>query len=239
MSPTDTDVPPRAIPSLLSLAVAYSLLVIASVAALAFLRHDTALRGMAALNPFGPPESSRLLFATNPDAIRASAFLCFASALPLGIYTAIIVSRLQRLGARDAESYIAFAGGLSASAGLAAAGLLLWVLSVPEVAGSVAVARALHFLIFLTGGPAFAAGMGLLAAGVSRSNQFAHILPKWVVWLGHLIAATGALSTLGMLSVPMTVAIPLTRFGGIVWLIVVGARLRRDRPGAGIVSRER
>lgn len=51
---------------LVALAVAYVLLAMACVAALAFLRHDTALSGMAALNPFGPPEASREFFAANP-----------------------------------------------------------------------------------------------------------------------------------------------------------------------------
>ena len=209
--------------SLLSLAVTYAGLAIASVAALAFLGQDVALSGLSVLNPFGPPEISRRFFAANPEAIRASGFLCFASAIPLGVYTATLVSLLQQLGERDAKSYVTLAGGLAAAGCLAAAGLLLWVLSVPEAAASLPVARALHFLVFLAGGPAFAAGMGLLAASASRSGPFAHVLPRWVVWLGLSIGGTGALSTLGLLSVAMTVAIPVTRVGGFVWLIAVGA----------------
>jgi len=68
---------------------------------------------------------------------------------------------------------------------------------------------------------------GLLAAGVSASSHFARLLPKWVVRLGLVIAATGALSALGLLSLPMTVAIPVTRVGGFVWLIAVGALMPR------------
>jgi len=214
-------------PSLVSLAAAYTLLVVASVAALAFLRHDATLSGMAALNPFGPPEISRHFFSTNPEAVRFSALLDFASAIAFAIYTATTVARLQFLGVRHAGVQTAFAGGLAASGGLSAAGLFLWVLSVPEAVASVPVARALHFLIFLCGGPAFALGMGLLAAGVSASSHFARLLPKWVVRLGLVIAATGALSALGLLSLPMTVAIPVTRVGGFVWLIAVGALMPR------------
>jgi len=147
-------------PSLVSLAAAYTLLVVASVAALAFLRHDATLSGMAALNPFGPPEISRHFFSTNPEAVRFSALLDFASAIAFAIYTATTVARLQFLGVRHAGVQTAFAGGLAASGGLSAAGLFLWVLSVPEAVASVPVARALHFLIFLCGGPAFALGMG-------------------------------------------------------------------------------
>jgi len=232
MAPTDSNARPYVTPSLLSLGVAYVLLVTASVAALVFFRHDMALIAPSALNPFGPSEPSRLFFVANPEGIRASAFLGFASAISLTIYTATIIGLMECLGPRDAKSYVAFAGGLAASGGLAAAGLFLRVLSVPEAAASVPVARVLHFLVFLTGGPAFAAGMGLLAAGVSCSH-FANVLPKWLVWLGLSIGATGVLSTFGLLSVPMTVAIPVTRVAGFVWLIAVGALApKRERAAA-------
>jgi hypothetical protein len=117
---------------------------------------------------------------------------------------------------------------LAASGGLAAAGIFLWVLSVPEVAASSPVVRALHFLVFLSGGPAFAIGMGLLAGGVSVSSHFTGVLPKWVVRLGLLVAVTGALSTFGLISLFMTVAIPITRVGGLGWLIAAGTSV--DRP---------
>jgi hypothetical protein len=212
-------------PSLLTLALAYTLLELASVAALALLRRDGS--PMSVLNPFGPPEQSRLFFAANPGAIRAGGFLCFASAVPLGAYAATLVSRLHSSGARDAGSYVAFAGGMAASAGLAAAGVFLWLLSVPEASASVPVARVLHFLVFLCGGPAFAVGMGLLAAGASSSVQFATHVPRWLAWLGLTLGVTGALSTLGLLSVLLTVPIPITRLAGFVWLIAVAAKLSR------------
>lgn len=215
----------RGTPSLVVLGAVYTLLVIASVAALTVFRRDTTLRDAAALNPFGSPELSRQFFAADLVATRVSAFLGFASAIPLAIYSATLVARLQFLGVRHAGVYIAFAGGIAASGGLAAAGLFLWLLSVPDVAASISVTRALHFLVFLCGGPGFAVGMGLLAGGVSISSRLNRLLPRWVVWLGLLIAATGALSSLGLVSLPMTIAIPITRVGGFVWVIAVGALL--------------
>ncbi len=217
----------RGTSSLLSLGAAHALLLVASVAALTLLRHGTSLRDIAALNPFGEPEIARQFFSLDPEATRVSGFLCFASAIPLAIYTATTVARLQFLGVRHAGVYAAFAGGIAASGGLAVAGLFLWMLSVPEAAASMPVARALHFLVFLFGGPAFAVGLGLLAGGVSVSSHFARLLPQWVVWFGFLIATTGALSALGLLSVPMTVAIPITRVGGVGWLLAVGALMPR------------
>jgi len=215
----------RATRSLLVLAAAYVLLVVASVAALILLRHSATLRDVAALNPFDSPESSRRFFSSAPEATRVSGFLGFASAIPLAIYTANIVARLQCLGVRHAGVYAAFAGGVAAAGGLAAAGLSLWMLSVPEAAASIPVARTLHFVTFLCGGPAFAVGFGLLAGGVSVSTHDAQVLPRWVVWFGLAIASTGALSAFGLLSIPMTVAIPITRVGGFGWLLAVGALL--------------
>lgn len=215
---------------LVSLAVAYGLLVVASVGSLALLRQDVSLQGMVPLNPFGPPEQSRNMFATNPEAVRVGAFFDFASAIPLAIYTAVMVDRLQLLGVRHAGTQIGFAGGLAASGGLAAAGLFLWVLSVPEAVASVPVARVLHFLVFLCGGPGFAVGMGLFAGGVSASGHGARFLPGWVVWLGLVIAATGSLASLGLLSLAMTVAIPVTRVGGFIWLIAAGALMANPVP---------
>jgi hypothetical protein len=217
--------------------VAYTLLVLASVAALTVFRPDTALQDVAALNPFGSPELGRQFFLKDPQGTRVSAFFGFASAMALAMYTAVAVARLQDLGVRRAGVYAALAGGIAASGGLAGAGLFLWVLSVPEATASVPVARVLHFLVFLCGGPAFAAGLGLLAGGVSISSRSARLLPRWVVWLGLLIATSGALSAFGLLSLPMTVAIPVTRVAGFGWLIAVGARMRGRLTGGSTHDR--
>ena len=225
MALTRTDAGRHSTTSLVPLGVAYILLVVISVGAIAILPPGTTSSGMAALDPFGPAELSRRFFASSPDAVRVSAFFCFASAIPLVIYAAILVTHLRRLGFRDAGGHTAFAGGLTASGGLAAAGLLLWVMSDAEVSASLPLTHTLHFLVFLSGGPAFAVGMGLLAGGASMSLFASGLVPAWVVRLGLALAATGALSALGLLILPMTVAIPVTRAGGFVWLIAVGALL--------------
>lgn len=214
--------------SLLTLAVVYTLLAIASAAALVFLGADTSLGGAAALNPFGSPELSQRFFSTNAGAVRVSAFFCFASAIPFVIYTTVAVAKLHTVGARREAVYGVFAGGLLASGGLAAAGVLLYALAVPEITASIPVTHALHFLVVLSGGIAFAVGQGLMAAAVSASSRAAHGLPAWIVVLGYLIAVTGILSTFGMLDELMTIPIPVTRIAGFVWLIAVGAHLREE-----------
>ena len=117
-------------PSLLALAVVYTLLVAGIVSGL-LLKH-----GVVAVNPYSSPEESRRFFADNPAALRVAAFFSFGSSVPLGIYAATIVSRLRFLGVRAAGSYIALFGGFSAAILLAISALCAWLLAVPEVSAS-------------------------------------------------------------------------------------------------------
>jgi hypothetical protein len=209
-------------PSLLALAVVHVSLFAASMGAGAILRH-----GQTYPNPYGPIANAQRFFSTDPEALRWSAFFFFGSAVPLGIYTATVLARLRFLGVRAAGTYIALFGGFVASAGIAASALCSWVLSVPEVHSSLATLRLMHFLSFLTGGVTFAVGFGLLAAGVSVTSFFAHLLPRWLILFGLFIALAGELSSISLIAYPMSFALPVTRFGGFVWLIAVGATLPR------------
>jgi hypothetical protein len=209
-------------PPLLALAVVHVLLFAASMAAGAILRH-----GQPYPNPYGPIENAQRFFSAEPEALRWSAFFFFGSAVPLGIYTGTVLARLRFLGVRAAGTYISFFGGFVASAGIAASALCSWVLSVPEVNSSLATLRLMHFLSFLTGGVTFAVGFGLLAAGVSVTSFFAHLLPRWLVLFGLFIALAGELSSISLIAYPMSFALPVTRFGGFLWLIAVGATLPR------------
>src|SRR5882724_4572748 len=207
-------------PPLTPVALVYTLLFAANLISAALLRH-----GAAFVTPFGDPESARAFFSGNPLAVKVSAFFFFGSAVPLGIYTATVVSRLSFLGVRAAGTNIALFGGFAASGAIAISGLCTWVLSVPEVAASLVAARVLYFLSFLFGGVAFAVAFGLLAAGVSVTSHFARLLPRWLVVLGIVVAAAGELSSLSLIAYPANLAIPVTRFVGFAWLILVGGRL--------------
>jgi hypothetical protein len=207
-------------PPLFPLAIVYSLLFIASIVSAVLLRH-----GAPFITPFGDAEAARAFFVANPLAVKVSAFFFFGSAVPLAIYTATIVSRLRYLGVRAAGTNIALFGGFAASGAIAISGLCTWVLSVPEVAASLVAARVLYFLSFLFGGAGFAVAFGLLAAGVSATSHFARLLPHWLVVLGMIVAAAAELSSLSLIAYPANLAIPVTRFVGFAWLILVGGRL--------------
>jgi hypothetical protein len=135
------------------------------------------------------------------------------------------VRRLRYLGVRAAGTNIALFGGFAASGAIAISGLCTWVLSVSEVSSSLVATRALYFMSFLFGGAGFAVAFGLLAAGVSVTSHFARLLPLWLVVLGMIAAVAGELSSLSLIAYPANLAIPITRFAGFAWLILVGARL--------------
>src|SRR5438105_942590 len=147
-------------PSLLALGIVFTTLFLASLVL------GTALAGGAHFpSPFAPDAAE--WFARNRTAVVAGAFLQFGASVPLGIYTATIVSRLQFFGLRVAGVHIALFGGLSASFFLAVSALIQWVLGQEAIASSAATVHTLHHLAFATGGFGHVVPLGLLVAGVS------------------------------------------------------------------------
>ncbi|MGC1463123.1 MAG: hypothetical protein WA802_13050 [Terracidiphilus sp.] len=173
----------------------------------------------------GPWESSDVIaayFQAQPNAVLICAFLQFGAAIPLGIYTATIVSRLRFLGIRAAGPYIALFGGLATAFNIMACAQVLWVMVRPGLAQDVSLLRALYYLSYSFGGPGFSVPMGLLLAGISVAAGFKRLLPKWVVALGLALAVCGELSWISLVVPNALFLIPLTRFPGFIWLIAAG-----------------
>jgi hypothetical protein len=180
----------------------------------------------------GPWESSETIaayFQGHSRAVLACAFLQFGAAIPLGIFTATMVSRLQFLGVRVAGAHIALFGGLMTAFNMAASALVLWVMAYPGIAQDSAVLRALYYLTFALGGVGFSVPMGLLIAGVCIPAAFFKLLPKWLVVLGLVLAVIGELSALSLVIPNALFLIPLTRFPGFIWLIAAGFALPKTR----------
>ena len=109
-----------------------------------------------------------------------------------------------------------------------------WILSLPEVAASAPLAKAIYFLSFLSGGVLYAVGFGLLAAGISVTSWFTRLLPRWLVALGMFVAVAGELSSLSLITFPANFFIPITRYIGFVWMILAAitlVRVPRTSPG--------
>ena len=180
----------------------------------------------------GPWESSETIaayFQGHPTAVLACAFLQFGAAIPLGIFTATMVSRLQFLGVRVAGAHIALFGGLMTAFNMAASALVLWVMAYPGIAQDPGVLRALYYLTFALGGVGFSVPMGLLIAGLSIPAAFFKLLPKWLVVFGLVLAVIGELSALSLVIPKALFLIPLTRFPGFIWLIGAGFALPKTR----------
>jgi len=173
----------------------------------------------------GPWESAETLaayFQSYPRGVLLCALFQFGSAIPLGLFTATIVSRLQFLGAKVAGVYIALFGGFLTAFNLALSALVLWVIAYPGIAQDVSALRALYYVVFAVGGVGYSVPLGLLFAGVCVPAGFMRLLPKWVVIFGMLLAVCGELSWLSLVFPKLLYLIPLTRFPGFIWMIITG-----------------
>ena len=207
-------------PSLVAVGTAFVVLFVASLVV------GTLLAGGEHFpSPFGPEAQSAAWFSRHASAVAVTAFLQFGAAIPLGIYTATAVSRLQFLGLRVAGVFIALFGGLAASFFLALSALSQWVLAQSGVAGAPAAMRVLHWFAFATGGPGHIVPLGLLLAGVSVTAGLTRRLPRWMMVFGLIVAAIAELSTLALVLPAAVWLLPLARFPALVWIICAGALL--------------
>jgi hypothetical protein len=175
--------------------------------------------------PWEPVETIAAFFQARPTAVRVCAFLQFGAAIPLGIFTASIVSRLQFLGARAAGMFIALFGGVATALMVMAASIALWVMAQPGIAVNSPVLQALYWVTQGFGGAGFSVPFGLFVAGVSVPAAFMRLIPKWIVVLGIAVAICGELSWLYMMVPGALPLVPLARFPGFVWIIAVGLAL--------------
>ena len=212
-------------PSLILLGTIYILIFAISLVAAAALRHG----GASYVNPFASAEVVRAFFAQNPTAVRVSYFLLFASAVPFGLFAVTMVSRLRFLGVRATGTKIALFGGLTAANALIVSGLSGWVLSLPDVATSASLVKAVFFLSFLFGGTTYAVGFGLFAAGVSVTSYFYRLLPRWLFVFGMVIAVAGEFSSLSLVTYPANFLIPITRYLGLIWMMLAAVKLTKNR----------
>jgi hypothetical protein len=187
----------------------------------------------SAVRPYfpGPWESAETItayFQLHPHTVLWCAFLQFGAAIPLGIFAATMVSRLQFLGVRAAGAHIALFGGLMAAFDIAISALVLWVMAYPGIAQEPSL-RALYYIVFSIGGVGFSVPMGLLIAGLSIPAAMMRLLPKWLIVFGLVLAVTGELSALSLVIPSAVFLIPLTRFPSFIWLILAGFKLPKTR----------
>lgn len=186
--------------------------------------------------PWEPGSVITVYFVEHPTAAMMCAFFQFGAAIPLGLLTASLVSRLNFLGVRAAGATIALFGGVMTVFDMAAAAIAIWVMSLPVVSQDPGVTHALYYLSYALGGPGFSVPFGIFLAGVSVACGFAKLLPKWLVVFGLVLAVAGELSWISLVWPSMLFTIPLTRFPGFVWLIAVGFLLPKSLGEAALAQ---
>jgi hypothetical protein len=178
--------------------------------------------------PYEPQERVTEFLVQSARAVGIGGLCQFGSAIPLGIFTATVVSRLRFLGSRAAGPSISQFGGYAAATLLMMTGILQVLMSRPAFAGDPSVLRACHWLTYATGGPGIVVPLGLLFAGVSISAGIARWIPRWLMIFGLILAVLAECSTLSLLFDPAVPLLPLARFPGFVWMIGAGYYLPRS-----------
>lgn len=152
--------------------------------------------------------------------IDAGALLILLAGAPLALATALLQRLLQ-------APPIAVIGGALAAAALTLSALFAWTGARLPATAAPELARSLADMGYMTGGPAFAAGFGLLAVGISIPVLFGRNLPRWVGWFGLVIAAAAFVSGLALVATPFSFLLPVVRFGGLIWLVATAIAAAR------------
>jgi hypothetical protein len=113
-------------PNLGAVSAVYTVLFLSSLVVTAIMT-----KGSHFPSPFIAPDLAQAFFAGNRGAVGIGAFLQFGATVPLGIFTATVVSRLQFLGVNVAGVFIALLGGFTAALSATISALLQWVLAQP------------------------------------------------------------------------------------------------------------
>ena len=213
-------------PSLVLLASVSAALFVLSLPA-GFLLADGALP-----SPFASTADIVDYYRGADDAVRVTAFLQLGAAMPFAAYAATVWTRLRALGVRAAGPTIGLAGGVLSAAFLVLSALARWPLAEPPAEPGVV--AALHDLSFAAGGPGSVVPLALLLAGIAVPAGVGRLLGRPVVTVGLVLAAVAALSSLTLVFEAAAWLVPVARFGGLIWLIVVGAQLPAAPPDAEI-----
>ena len=161
------------------------------------------------------------------DAVRAQAALTMAAAIPLAVLTAIVSDRIRSLGLDVPGRVIAMVGGTVAATLLAVSGLTGFALLGASTTGDAEVLDVGRRLATVLGGTGFAMFSGLLIAGIAITGLMGRILPRSIAVIGIGLAVIAELTVVTILTDSAAPLLPVTRFGGVVWLLAVAATLGR------------
>jgi hypothetical protein len=186
----------------------------------------------AGVKPWSSDSALLDFFQHHNGAAHASAFFTLGAAVPLAVFVAVATTRLRTLGLDVPGRIIAQIGGTVAATMLGLAGVATLAATQSHVADSGAAVRVLYGITFAAGGPAYVMFSGLLLAGISISGLLGRALPRVVAWGGIGIAVVCEIASLAVAFDGADFLLPIGRFGGLVWMIVVGFTLPARRRAA-------
>ena len=70
-------------------------------------------------------------------------------------------------------------------------------------------------------------------AGISVPCLFGRYTPRWLAWLGLVLAGIAELSTLGLIIPQLVWLLPVVRFPSVVWMIGTGFTMAKTRNEIG------
>jgi len=178
-------------------------------------------------NPFGNDEGVRVFYNTASSAIRVCDFFQLESALCLAVLSPLLSDALSTLNKRSGAAWMTLAGGSGAAVMLSLAALVSWAVASPGASDVGPVLHVFQFIPFLLGGPAWAGFFAIFVAGICMGTS--GILPRWLRGAGIFIGCVSALATPVLLTIVFAPYLPVARFLGFVWLIVVSVYLARQR----------
>ena len=184
-------------------------------------------RGSRIPNPFGLDADTRMFLHSAAAAVRVADFLQLASALCLAVLGALLAERLRSPRANASRVPLALIGSLGAAAMLSVSALTSWAMAAPGTTDWGLSFHTLQFLPFLFGGPGWAGFFAIFLASVSAAAT--GNVPGWITASGYALACVSALATLTLLTIFASPCLPIARFLGFIWLILIAAYAARQR----------
>lgn len=164
-----------------------------------------------------PLELLQAHYTLAPGVLRLSAFFAFSASISFAVLVAAMVSRLTFHRIAGAGLHIALVGGTMAAMFMGLTALMTWALTHPGF--DPAVLRVIH-QVAIGSDVGHAAGLGLFAGGIAVPSLTFGMLPRWLSWLGLMVALIAELSVLTLILPVAVILLPLTHVASWIWLLL-------------------
>ncbi len=177
-------------------------------------------------SPFGPEDDILTFFNENRGGVQVVSFFFALAAVFLLTFAAYFAGLVERSASEmGALPALVLSGGAVAAAFLMLSALCMWVLTREATAAEPALVRALHDLVYLTGGPAPVASLAPFLGATAIAIRRSQVLPGWIAWLGMVAAVLSLPTLVALLWEPAAFLLPVARLLTYVWIFAVSLAL--------------